>query len=128
MKDQAAAQAEAIAAAQVAAQVSEQEVAAELKAKDKDEAAVGLMAAHKSADEERLRKKEEATVKIKVESNKSAKINKVFAYRVFKNNPQWCVEWTADHAVSWETWDKLDSEQLRETALELTKSVTSEKE
>jgi hypothetical protein len=83
----------------------------------------------------RKKEEEEATVKIKVETKKPAKIHtepskaaeglirEVCAYRVFKNNPQWCVEWTADNAVSWETWDKLDSDQLREKALELQKSV-----
>jgi hypothetical protein len=161
LKDHAAAQAAAKAAAQAAAEASEEEMAAELKAKSEVEAAAGLMAAHKSADEERLRKKVEeealakaktdaaaeakvvekpkvaeekvATVKVKVESNKPAKIHmepsgegligEVFAYRVFKKNPQWCVEWTADKAVSWETFDKLDSAPLREKALELQKSV-----
>jgi hypothetical protein len=144
-KDQATAQAAALAAAQAAAQISEEEVAAELKAKATVEAGAGLMAAHKSADEERLRKKEEAakvvekpevaeeksaTIKVKVESKKPAKIHageglirEVFAYRVFKKNPQWCVEWTGDSAVSWESWDKLDSDELREKALELQKSV-----
>jgi hypothetical protein len=150
MKDQAAAQAAAIAAARSAAEVSEEEMAAELKSKGENEAAAGLMAAHQSAAEERLRKEQdeakaktdaaaEAKVKVKVEGAKQAKVHlepstaaeglirEVFAYRVFKGNRQWCVEWTADSAVSWETWDKLDSDQLREKALELQKSVTSEK-
>jgi sulfite reductase (ferredoxin) len=51
-------------------------------------------------------------------------IREVFAYRVFKNNAQWCVEWTADGSVSWESWDRLDSDNLREKALVLKKDVS----
>jgi hypothetical protein len=53
----------------------------------------------------------------------SGLIREVFAYRVFKKNPQWCVEWTADQTVSWESWDKLDSDALREKARALQDSV-----
>jgi sulfite reductase (ferredoxin) len=49
----------------------------------------------------------------------------VLGYRVFKKNPQWCVEWAKDSSASWETFDKLDSDRLREQALELQKSVAS---
>jgi hypothetical protein len=53
----------------------------------------------------------------------SGLIKEVFAYRIFKKNPQWCVEWAADQSVSWETWDKLDSDALREKARALQDSV-----
>jgi hypothetical protein len=53
----------------------------------------------------------------------SGLIREVLAYRVFKKNPQWCVEWTADDSASWETWDKLDSDHLREKALALQKTA-----
>ena len=122
-------------------------MAAELKAKGDVEAS--MMAAYINADEERLRKKEmeetmaEAKTKADKEDHKAAVheehkapkgpiaaihaeaglISDVFAYRVFKKNPQWCVEWTSDGAVSWEAWEKLDSDQLRAKALELQKSV-----
>merc|ERR1719247_3640413 len=47
----------------------------------------------------------------------------VLGYRVFKKNPQWCVEWANDGSASWETFDKLDADHLREKALDLQKSV-----
>jgi hypothetical protein len=34
------------------------------------------------------------------------------------------VEWTADGSVSWESWDRLDSDNLREKALVLKKDVS----
>jgi hypothetical protein len=125
-KDQSAAISEAIAAATAASKASETEMAAELKAKGDVEAS--MMTAYENADEERLRKKEtEETLanakKPAAIHTEAGLISEVFAYRVFKKNPQWCVEWTADSSVSWETWEKLDSDQLRAKALELQKSV-----
>jgi hypothetical protein len=125
-KDQSAAISEAIAAATAASKASETEMAAELKAKGDVEAS--MMTAYENADEERLRKKEteETLAKAKKPAaihTEAGLISEVFAYRVFKKNPQWCVEWTADSSVSWETWEKLDSDQLRAKALELQKSV-----
>jgi len=34
------------------------------------------------------------------------------------------VEWAADSSVSWESWDRLDSDHLREKALSLKKDVS----
>jgi hypothetical protein len=49
-----------------------------------------------------------------------AQISEVRGFRMFKENvAQWHVRWTADDAVSWETFDKLDSEPVRVRALEL---------
>jgi hypothetical protein len=128
-KDPSAAVSEAIAAATAASKASEAEMAAELKAKGDVEAS--MMAAYKNADEERLRKKETEETLAKVTKpaaihTEVGLISEVFAYRVFKKNPQWCVEWTADGSVSWETWEKLDSDQLRAKASELQKSVEAE--
>ena len=53
-------------------------------------------------------------------------IQEVTAYRVFMKNPQWYVKWTADNSESWETWDKLDSDHLREKARELEKAAKND--
>jgi hypothetical protein len=125
------------AAAQAASQVSEADMAAELKAKAEDEqAAAGLTRAHEAAAQERERIQEEKAAAVPepkpsvAESKppeilvtaKQVHIRDVFAYRVFKRNPQWCVEWTVDNSVSWESLDKIDSDDLREKALVLQKA------
>jgi hypothetical protein len=49
-----------------------------------------------------------------------AQIREVSGFRLFKGNlAQWRVRWAADEAVSWETFDKLDSAPVRARALEL---------
>jgi len=123
---QSAAVSEAIAAAAAASKASEAEMAAELKAKGEVEAS--MMTAYKNADEERLRKKEMEETLAKATKpaaihTEVGHISDVFAYRVFKKVPQWCVEWTADGSVSWEAFEKLDSDQLRAKARELQESV-----
>jgi len=128
-KDPSAAVSEAIAAATAASKASEAEMAAELKAKGDVEAS--MMAAYKNADEERQRKKETEETLAKVTKpaaihTEVGHISEVFAYRVFKKVPQWCVEWTADGSVSWEVFEKLDSDQLRAKAHELQKSVEAQ--
>jgi hypothetical protein len=130
--------AEALAAAKAAAEISEADMAADMKAKA--EPGAGLTRAHQAAGEERQRIEEEKEAKavekaetvaepkpgkILVKHSPAAshgKIKEVFAYRVFKNNRQWCVEWTADNTVSWESFDKIDSDHLREKALALEKA------
>jgi hypothetical protein len=52
-----------------------------------------------------------------------ALIREVTAYRVFMRNEQWLVTWAADGSESWERFDKLDSEALREKALALQKAA-----
>jgi hypothetical protein len=132
------------AAAAFAATVTEEQMAAEMKSAEGEKAGAGLTRAHKAAGAERLRVEEEKEALAEASSEAAAQavaehepvhtsvppsaagaglIREVFAYRVFKNNPQWCVEWAADNAVSWETLDKLDSEHLREKALALQKSA-----
>jgi len=69
-------------------------MAAELKAKGQVEAS--MMAAYKNADEERQRKKETEETLAKVTKpaaihTEVGLISEVFAYRVFKKVPQWCV-------------------------------------
>merc|ERR1719463_677660 len=44
------------------------------------------------------------------------KISEVSGFRQYKGNQQWYVRWSNDGAVSWETWDKLDSEPIRAAA------------
>jgi hypothetical protein len=44
------------------------------------------------------------------------KISEVSGFRQYKGNQQWHVRWSNDGAVSWETWDKLDSEPIRAAA------------
>jgi hypothetical protein len=49
----------------------------------------------------------------------AGKFSDVSAFRMFKGNQQWRVRWTADGAESWETFDKMDSDTLRQRALEI---------
>jgi pyruvate/2-oxoglutarate dehydrogenase complex dihydrolipoamide acyltransferase (E2) component len=127
-------EAEAAAAMNRAQKAAEEE---RIRMKEEGNAVVRVSAAAPEKPLEVVQAKEEAQAPAHASSPAAAEkqleivhtepslFREVLGYRVFKKNPQWCVEWAKDSSASWETFDKLDSDRLREQALELQKSVAS---